>query len=183
MYTIFVVDIISFSVEFSLSTVFMGNTPRCAQVDNTGENPQFWKRRTKMALHDGKEKKSPTFAKMFRDRLKELGIGNPRQFAQEIEVPYDPIRKIYNGEDFPGPGRIEFLCECLGLDLTEAKTAVNKDKARVKGWVPEKLANHDVVLVKVSDLWNNLNEGDKQEILALVRTKADRAPKRGGQVA
>lgn len=134
-----------------------------------------------MALNDGKEKKGEEFSQILRHRVRELGISSPRKLSGLMNTQYDPLRKVYNGERFPGPKLLKVICNYLDLDLEEMRALVNMDKALDKGWAPAELVEaigEDKTLLKFSTYWASLPEDDKQELMDLAKGKADRASKR-----
>jgi hypothetical protein len=109
-------------------------------------------------------------------RLHEMGM-NPRRLSAEIQLAYDHVRKIYNGDVFPGPHALKALCVYLNLDYDEMDKLVKSDRAMDRGWETA-VTNKSKTLLKIERLWHQLNPNDEEEILTLVSMKANLNMKR-----
>jgi transcriptional regulator with XRE-family HTH domain len=48
---------------------------------------------------------------------------SPTELAEKLEITYDTVRKIYNGEVFPTKGMVDKICEVLKLDYEVMRSA------------------------------------------------------------
>lgn len=116
--------------------------------------------------------KSAGLGIILQKRLSEMKT-NPRQLSFELGYAYDHIRKVYNGEEFPGKTLLKKICTFTNLDYEEMLILVEIDKALDKGWV-KLLGEDDSALMDLKRYWSHLKEYDKQEIIDLARLKASR---------
>jgi hypothetical protein len=123
--------------------------------------------------------KAPKLAMRLQARLRELGM-NPRQLSAEIQQAYDHVRKVYNGDVFPGPHTLKTLCDYLDLDYEEMDKLVKQDRAMDRGW-ESAVTNKSKTLLKVERLWQELTPYDEEEILTLVTMKANLNIARGSK--
>lgn len=130
-------------------------------------------------MASNKELKSENLGLAIQAKVKELG-SNPRRVSTEIGYAYDHVRKIYNGEVFPGKKLLRKICNHLDLDYDEMWALMQLDKAADKGMIPMEYTDEDNALVKLRRHWKYLTDSDKQEILDVVKIKANRAIKVGG---
>lgn len=135
-----------------------------------------------MAAKSEKELISESLGKAIQLRLHELGT-NPRRLSAKIDKAYDHVRKVCNGEVFPGPSMLKLICSTLDLDYDEMLALVNLDKAVSKGWAPIEVTDEDPLLIKVRRSWEYLTHAEKLEILDTVKFKAERAIKRAGHAS
>jgi hypothetical protein len=119
-----------------------------------------------------KEIKAPKLALRLQQKLRETD-SNPRRLSQKLGMAYDHVRKIYNGDVFPGPNALRNICDQLGLDYEEMDRLVKADRAIDKGWV-HATTGKDAVWSKVEAYWKLLSDSDKAEILTLVQMKSER---------
>lgn len=123
-----------------------------------------------MALRDGKDKLSPTFARIIQQKVVEMGY-NPRTFAgQVLKRPYDPFRKVHNGETFPGPMLID-ICNATGLNYEEMKEVVENDKDITKGKISFDLLealDKDAEVVKLGAQFKRLDDKNKKKIMNMI---------------
>ncbi len=124
------------------------------------------------------ELKSPGLAFEMQARMRELEM-NPRQLALAIGHAYDHVRKVYNGQVFPGPYMLRDICKYLKLDCEAMEQKVLADRGRDKGW-EKAITGKDAALALLERYWGYLSEQDKNEMVAMVRLRADmrRATKR-----
>jgi hypothetical protein len=97
---------------------------------------------------------------------------NPRQLSAELGQAYDHVRKVYNGDVFPGPNTLRTLCDYLSLDYDEMDKLVKSDRAMDRGWETA-VTNKDKTLLKIGRFWEHLTENDKEELLTLATMKAN----------
>jgi hypothetical protein len=119
-----------------------------------------------------KQLKSHRFGLVMQNKLEELGT-NPRRFSSRLGHAYDTIRKVYNGEVFPGPRLLADICKELNLDYDEMKELVETDRLIDKGWA-EKLLNEDQMITELKVYWEQLGKHDRQDLLDLAKAKASR---------
>jgi predicted transcriptional regulator len=105
-------------------------------------------------------------------KFNELDL-NPYKVAEIMGCAYDHIRKVYNGQDYPGPNLLRNLCDYLKLDYEEMLALVNYDKAIEKGWV-DLMLDEDPQMKKLKQFWKHLTPSDQDEIIDLVKLKAQR---------
>jgi hypothetical protein len=123
-----------------------------------------------------KIKKSEGFALEMQKRCRELDL-TPKDVAGAIGRAYDVVRKVYKGETFPGPNLFKQICEYLKMDEEEMRMIVDGDRAIDKGWV-ELLTGDDPIISRIKTYWNDLSKVDQQEILDMVRIKAEKKLRR-----
>jgi hypothetical protein len=121
--------------------------------------------------------KSPQFGEALERALQKLKV-NPRQFAGMMDPPaaYDHIRKIYNGEVFPGPEIHARICKFANLDVTKTWKMVLEDKGKLKGTLPKNL-DINKELLAIEPMWVAISAEDKAEVLDLLRSKYRRVKK------
>jgi hypothetical protein len=124
-----------------------------------------------------KHLRSSRFGLVMQKRLADLKL-NPRRFSTYMDHAYDTIRKVYNGETFPGPNLLRDICKELKLDYDEMKELVELDRLIDKGWA-ETLLNEDPMITKFKVFWERLDAGDKQDLLDLAQARAGRSTKGG----
>jgi hypothetical protein len=129
-----------------------------------------------------KELISPNLGLAIQARVKEMGT-NPRRVSAEIEYAYDHVRKVYNGEVFPGKTLLKKICDYLKLNYDDMWAVMQIDKAAVKGMIPMEYTDEDSTLVKLRTYWKYLSKSDKQEVFDTVRIKADRHINQGVSAA
>jgi hypothetical protein len=114
--------------------------------------------------------KSPSLALEMQARMRELEM-NPRQLAAQIGHAYDHVRKVYNGQVFPGPYMLRDICKYLKLDCEAMQQKVLADRGRDKGW-EKAITGKDATLALFERYWVHLTEQDKDELVAMARLKA-----------
>lgn len=117
-----------------------------------------------------KSLKSAGVGLVVQKRLTEMNV-NPRQLSFEVGGAYDHVRKVYNGEEFPGKALLKKICDFTGLDYKEMLALKEIDKALDKGWV-DLVSKNDSAIVDLNRYWPHLKDDDKQEIINLARVKA-----------
>lgn len=116
--------------------------------------------------------KSPKLALRIKQKLKETG-SNPRRLSQELGQAYDHVRKISNGDVFPGPHTLKAICQHLHLDYAEMDRLVKQDRMADKGWL-QAATGKDPDWNRIESFWNLLSKDDRAELLALAKLKAER---------
>lgn len=122
--------------------------------------------------------KSPSFSLEMRRALRERDM-NPRQLSLELKrengdkgFAYDHVRKIYNGQTFPGRGILKSICDYLDLDFTDMWKKVKADEGVYKG-LAEAMTSEDKFLLRIHRYWDYLSDLDKEEVLSQVRHRAE----------
>jgi hypothetical protein len=119
------------------------------------------------------KRKSIKFSIVAQQRLREMTT-NPRRLSAKIGHAYDHVRKVCNGEVFPGPKLLGDICKALRLDPEEMNKLISQDRVVDKGWTADKLTNRDVIMHKIDRYWEYLSAPDKEEVFAIIRVKAER---------
>jgi len=117
-----------------------------------------------------KRQKSPQFAAEMAKAMNAEGI-NVKRLSAKIGVAYDPLRKVYNGDTFPGPNYIRAVSKYFKLDEKAMKDLVELDKMDDKGLI-EKWFNEDPKIVDMKRYFKHLSEEEKDQILAMVKSLA-----------
>lgn len=113
------------------------------------------------------------FPQEIRRRVKELGI-NPRRLSAMVDSAYDYVRKVYNGENFPGDNLIISLCEALDLDLDTMRNLDRIDRGLAEGMIPLEYTDIDPAHAHIAKFWAHLTTTDKQDLIEMARLKAER---------
>jgi hypothetical protein len=104
-------------------------------------------------------------------KMAELGL-SINDVASSAGHAYDHIRKVYNGDTFPGPYLLPSLCKTLKLDVNDMRKKVMADKALEKGW-ESAISGKDKRLLLLERYWASLKDSDKEELIAIARMKAN----------
>lgn len=122
--------------------------------------------------------KSPSFSIEMQRRMHELRM-NPRQLSLILHkdngdegFAYDHVRKIYNGQVFPGRETLKAICDHLGLDINLMRKKINADKGIFIG-LAEAMTSEDSTLLRIKQYWDYLSDIDKQEVLSQVQHRAE----------
>lgn len=126
-----------------------------------------------------RELKSPAVAEEVQVAMRARGI-NPRQFAAQIGKAYDHVRKVYNGEVFPGPNLLNLICKHLDLDPIKMKKLIEIDKAYNKGVVADITGEDDPFIMNVRRYQRNLTNEDQDEILEIIKLRSQRNIRKAG---
>jgi len=113
---------------------------------------------------------SPQFALEMQRRMRELGL-NSMELARQIGKAYDHVRKVYNGNVFPGPTLLKPVCERLDLDYGAMERLVLADKGVHKGYASA-MTGRDPWINQIEHYVPFLTQQDRLEVLALVKLKA-----------
>ena len=94
------------------------------------------------------------------------------QYGKKVKIPgYNHILRVCKGETYPGPNLLPVLCEFLGFDPQEAAKWVKMDKAINSGGA-QAFTGRDTQLLKFENLWRNLSQNSKDELLLLAQLKS-----------
>lgn len=115
---------------------------------------------------------SPQFASVLQRKLQQLDM-NPHVLAGSMGMAYDHIRKIYNGQHFPGPASLRAICKKLGLNLEEMQKLIAQDRMKQKG-ITSAATGRDRSFIMLEPLWDHLTPGDREEIQMIVQAKVKR---------
>ena len=113
------------------------------------------------------------FAKMFSAAMRERGI-TLKELAAKSDYQYEAFRKLARGMTTPSRDMLHYLHSALGMDIKKAELAATEDRARRRGmWkVVAQAAGKNPELDPIEQVWHELSEHDKRELIELARMKA-----------
>jgi hypothetical protein len=92
-------------------------------------------------------------------------------YGKTFKIPgYAHILRVCKGETYPGPNLLPLLCQCLNIDVTEARRMVLIDKGIHSG-ATELVTGKDKQLLEFEEIWRQLSQSNKDELFMLAKFK------------
>ena len=93
-------------------------------------------------------------------------------YSKKYKIPgYNHVLRVCKGETYPGPNFLPILCEALDINLEDARKMVMVDKSIISG-TAQALTNKDTELLLLENLWGNLSQNSRKELLMLAQMKS-----------
>ena len=93
-------------------------------------------------------------------------------YSKKNKIPgYSHVLRVCKGEVYPGPNFLPILCDALDINFEDARKMVMVDKS-IKSGTAQALTNKDTELLQLENLWGNLNQNSRRELLMFAQMKA-----------
>lgn len=126
---------------------------------------------------DPKITKAPSLSLALQARMRELEL-QPRDLASEIDHAYDHVRKVLNGDVFPGLDFLKDICAGLNLDFREMHQLLEQDRALDKG-IEYAFTGMNPVLSQIDRFMKHMDADAIDRVLRIVEMEAQSCIKKG----
>lgn len=107
-------------------------------------------------------------SELLQDTLRERGM-SMRDLAIRLEVTYEYVRRVCNGEVVPAKPMLKLICTELKLNFKDVERLWVTDKiTKEYGQIPLELAGKKPGMATIERHWDNLTEEQQKDVTAMV---------------